>query len=102
MKKLRSALVVGAMAVALGGMAAPAASADSLTQATEQGGISIQRTWHAEVQCQIKRISDDHVVGYDRGTGSGNSKDAAIKDAKRNVPVPPGHYKRHCDTKRIW
>ncbi|MFC7815181.1 MULTISPECIES: hypothetical protein [unclassified Streptomyces] len=45
---------------------------------------------------------DNNVVGYDRADGSGKSKEEAIKDAKRNVPVPSGHYKRHCDAKRVW
>jgi hypothetical protein len=102
MRKLRTALTVGALAVALGGLAAPVASADTTQQAAPQSGITIQRTWHATVQCQIVRISDNNVVRYERGTGSGNSEQNAINDAKRNVPVPDGHYKRHCDVKRLW
>ncbi|MEV6419882.1 hypothetical protein [Streptomyces sp. NPDC051662] len=102
MKKFRTALTVGAMTLALGGLIAPAATATTFPDAAPRGGISIQRTWHATVQCQIVRISDNNVVGYDRADGSGNSKQAAINDAKRNVPVPPNHYKRHCDAKRVW
>lgn len=103
MRKLRTALTVGALAIVLGGgLAAPVASADSTRPVAPESGVTIQRTWHATVQCHIVRISDNNVVGVDRGTGSGNSKEAAIHDAERNVPVPQGHYKRHCDPKRIW
>ncbi|MEU8568911.1 hypothetical protein AB0C51_11205 [Streptomyces pathocidini] len=103
MKTLRRALVAGTMALALGGVVVPAASAATAgTQPAPLGGISVQKTWHATVQCQIVRIRDNHVVGYDRADGSGNSKQDAINDAKANVPVPAGHYKRHCDVKRLW
>ncbi len=102
MTKLRSALTVGAMTLALGGLVAPAASADTMTQAATKTEIGIQRVWHATVQCQIVRISDNNVVRYDRADGTGNTEEKAVQDAARNIPVPQGHYKRHCDTKRTW
>lgn len=97
MKKIRFGLIASALALSIGGLIAPTASAD-----TDIASVSVLRTWHATVQCQIVRISDNNVVGYDRADGKGNSKEAAINDAKRNVPVPEGHYKRHCDAKRVW
>lgn len=111
-KALRRALAVGVMTVALGGLVAPVASAatvsagavsagtPSLARPTSDAGIL--RTWHATVQCQIVRIRDNNVVGYARADGSGNTEQAAIIDAERNIPVPQGHYKRHCDAKRTW
>ncbi|MBT2398835.1 hypothetical protein [Streptomyces sp. ISL-100] len=102
MKKLRSALAVGAMTLALGGLLAPAASAGTMTQDAPRAETGIQRTWHATVQCQIVRISDNNVVKVERADGTGNTQEKAVQDAARNVPVPQGHYKRHCDTKRIW
>ncbi|MGW4561594.1 hypothetical protein ACWEN3_04000 [Streptomyces sp. NPDC004561] len=99
MKTLRRTLVAGAMALAIGGIVAPVASATTMSHTAEAG---IQRIWHATVQCQIVRISDNHVVGYERADGTGNTEQAAINDAARNIPVPAGHYKRHCDAKRTW
>lgn len=102
MKTLRRVLVPAAMALALGGLVAPAASAAGSPDEVVAHSAGILRTWHATVQCQIVRISDNNVVGYDRADGIGNSRENAIKAAKANVPVPPGHYKRHCDAKRVW
>ncbi|MFE0021269.1 hypothetical protein [Amycolatopsis sp. NPDC059021] len=102
MKMLRNGLIAGALALAIGGLAAPAASAGTLAPAAPETGAGILKTWHATVQCQIVRISDNHVTGYERADGVGKTREDAIKDAKRNVPVPQGHYKRHCDAKRTW
>ncbi|QPP06101.1 hypothetical protein G4Z16_06490 [Streptomyces bathyalis] len=102
MKTLRRVLVPGVMALTLGGLVAPSASAAGSSHEVAAHSAGILRTWHATVQCQIVRISDNNVVGYDRADGSGNSKENAIKAAKANVPVPQGHYKRHCDAKRVW
>jgi hypothetical protein len=102
MNMLRRLLVPAVMTLALGGLVAPSASAAGSPHEAVVQGAGIQRTWHATVQCQIVRISDNHVVGYDRADGTGNSKENAIKAAKANVPVPHGHYKRHCDAKRVW
>jgi hypothetical protein len=63
---------------------------------------AIAKTWNATVQCQIVRISDNNAIGYDRADGSGNTQQDAINNAARNINVPEGHYKRHCDAKRIW
>nr|WP_202510570.1 hypothetical protein [Streptomyces sp. SID5643] len=90
------------MTLALGGIVAPVASATTASQPSVASEAGILRTWHATVQCQIVRISDNNVVGYDRADGTGNSQQAAINDAKKNVPVPANHYKRHCDAKRVW
>jgi hypothetical protein len=87
MKIVRAVLTVAVMALAMGGLVAPNAWA---------------KTYHATVQCQIVRISDNNVVAYDRADGEGNTEQDAINDAARNINVPPGHYKRHCDAKRIW
>ncbi|SCK48575.1 hypothetical protein [Streptomyces sp. WMMB 322] len=102
MKKLRRALVPAVMALALGGLVVPAASAAGSSYEAVPHSAGILRTWHATVQCQIVRIKDNNVVGYDRADGTGNSREKAIKAAKANVPVPKGHYKRHCDAKRVW
>jgi hypothetical protein len=99
---LRRTLAVAAMTVALGGLVAPVASVGTASAAPPASEAGVLKTWHATVQCQIVRISDNNVVGYERADGTGNTKEAAIKDAKSNVPVPPGHYKRHCDAKRVW
>ncbi|MET9431087.1 MULTISPECIES: hypothetical protein [unclassified Streptomyces] len=103
-RPLHRTLVAATLALTLGGLLAPAASATPAAPAAPApvGGIQVLKTWHATVQCQIVRISDNNVVGYERADGTGNSKEAAIHDAQRNVPVPQGHYKRHCDTKRVW
>ncbi|MEU3214468.1 hypothetical protein [Streptomyces sp. NPDC006971] len=103
MKPLRRTLAVGAMALTLTGFVIPAASAvPGTARPAVTREISVMKTWHATVQCQIVRISDNHVVGYDRADGTGNTEQAAINDAARNIPVPAGHYKRHCDAKRTW
>ncbi|MGW1145058.1 hypothetical protein ACWD6I_08340 [Streptomyces sp. NPDC002454] len=102
MKTLRRTIVAGAVVLMAGGLAAPVASAAVDTRADRVHEVGIQRTWYATVQCQIVRISDNHVVKYDRADGSGNTKEKAVNDAARNIPVPAGHYKRHCDTKRVW
>ncbi|MGY3681706.1 hypothetical protein [Streptomyces sp. TE33382] len=98
MKKLSSALVAGAMALALGGLVTPTAFAAPASAAP----VGIMKLWHATVQCQIVRISDNNAIRYDRADGTGNTEKAAIDDAARNIPVPAGHYKRHCDAKRTW
>lgn len=99
MSPMRRILAIGAIALAFGGASLPVASS-----AFAAPGVAAvpSRTWHATVQCQIVRISDNNVIGYDRADGTGNSKENAILDAKKNVPVPAGHYKRHCDAKRVW
>ncbi|MFF4605280.1 hypothetical protein ACFY12_21420 [Streptomyces sp. NPDC001339] len=102
MKTLRRTLVAGAAVLALGGVAAPAASANTINQAAPASGVAVMKTWHATVQCQIIRISDNNAIGYERADGTGNTKEKAIIDAERNIPVPQGHYKRHCDAKRTW
>ncbi|MEU9621681.1 MULTISPECIES: hypothetical protein [unclassified Streptomyces] len=103
MKSLRRTLTIGVMALTFGGLVAPAASAAvGPAPAAVTREISVMKTWHATVQCQIVRISDNNVVGYERADGTGNTEQAAINDAARNIPVPPGHYKRHCDAKRTW
>ncbi|MDI3388681.1 hypothetical protein QIS99_21090 [Streptomyces sp. B-S-A8] len=105
MKLLRRALVSGAVAVATAGLAAPVATAATPAPPSAgvvRDGVSVTRTWHATVQCQIVRIRDNNVVGYDRADGSGNTKEKAKKAAERNIDVPSGHYKRHCDVKRYW
>ncbi|MEE1737294.1 hypothetical protein PUR49_12405 [Streptomyces sp. BE147] len=107
MKKLSSVLVAGAMALALGGLVtptAPAAPAAPTASAVPgaSASVGIMRVWHATVQCQIVRISDNNAIRYDRADGTGNTEKAAIDDAARNIPVPAGHYKRHCDAKRTW
>ncbi|MCX4970336.1 hypothetical protein OHA98_37370 [Streptomyces sp. NBC_00654] len=109
MKKLSSVLVAGAMALALGGLVTPAASAPAAPTAPTasavpgaSAAVGIMRVWHATVQCQIVRISDNNAIRYDRADGTGNTEKAAIDDAARNIPVPAGHYKRHCDAKRTW
>ncbi|WP_431034448.1 hypothetical protein ACQYWQ_12220 [Streptomyces sp. P6-2-1] len=93
-----------ALALALTGLLAPAAAATPTTSPAAVGvaAAPVPRTWHATVQCQIVRIRDNNVTHYERADGTGNSKEAAINDAKRNVHVPAGHYKRHCDAKRVW
>lgn len=101
MKKLSSALLAGAMALAFCGLAAPTASAVSGAPATS-AAVGIMKVWHATVQCQIVRIRDNHAIRYERADGTGNTEKAAIDDAARNIPVPAGHYKRHCDAKRTW
>lgn len=88
------------MLLVLGGVAAPAATASQ--QAVPEPDVGISKTWHVTVQCHIVRISDNNVVGYERADGSGNTKTKALNNAKRNVPVPEGHRKRHCDAKRWW
>jgi hypothetical protein len=106
--KMRRAAVIAIAAFAFTGIGAPAAMASTATTSAGAGSaaastdVSVLRTYHATVQCQIVRISDNHVVGYDRADGSGNTKEAAAADAKRNIPVPQGHYPRHCDVKRQW
>ncbi|MFF2330186.1 MULTISPECIES: hypothetical protein [unclassified Streptomyces] len=108
MKTLRRTFAVGVLALTLGGLVAPTASAAptatpaGAAQAAVTHGFGVMKTWHATVQCQIVRISDNNVVKYDRADGTGNTEQAAINDAARNIPVPPGHYKRHCDAKRTW
>ncbi|GAA3137885.1 hypothetical protein GCM10010466_30980 [Planomonospora alba] len=102
MKPLHRLFVTGTAALALGGLAVPAASAAGAPAAAPVAEAGILKVWHATVQCQIVRISDNNVVGYDRADGTGNTQEAAVQDAARNIPVPQGHYKRHCDTKRIW
>ncbi|MER5987304.1 hypothetical protein [Streptomyces sp. NPDC001787] len=113
MKKLSSVLVAGAMALALGGLVTPTASAAPTAPAAPaaptasavpgaSASVGIMRVWHATVQCQIVRISDNNAIRYDRADGTGNTEKAAIDDAARNIPVPAGHYKRHCDAKRTW
>lgn len=102
MTAMRRLLITGFTVLALGGLLVPAATAGATAAPAPVNDIEVRRTWHATVQCQIVRISDNHVVGYERGDGVGNSRQNAINDAKRNVPVPPGHYKRHCDAKRVW
>jgi len=92
------------MALMFGGLVVPAASgaAPGAAPAAVVHGVSVMKTWHATVQCQIVRISDNNVVRYERADGTGNTEQAAINDAARNIPVPQGHYKRHCDAKRTW
>ncbi|MEE1786407.1 hypothetical protein PUR71_26400 [Streptomyces sp. SP17BM10] len=102
MKHLHRALAVGTALLAFGAFAAPAASAAPSTTSTQAAELGILRVWHATVQCQIVRISDNNVVGYERADGTGNTVQDAVNDAARNVNVPQGHYKRHCDTKRTW
>lgn len=102
MKTLRRTLAVGVMALTFAGFAIPAASAVPGTAPAAAHGISVMKTWHATVQCQIVRIRDNNVIGYDRADGTGNTEQAAINDAARNIRVPAGHYKRHCDAKRTW
>ncbi|MEU9759601.1 hypothetical protein [Streptomyces sp. NPDC047985] len=103
MNTLRRTLAVGVMALTFAGFAIPAASAlPGTARAAVARDISVMKTWHATVQCQIVRISDNHVIGYDRADGTGKTEQAAINDAARNIPVPAGHYKRHCDAKRTW
>ncbi|GAA1231540.1 hypothetical protein GCM10009676_13190 [Prauserella halophila] len=97
---LRRAAVAGLMTLVLGGAAAPAATASQTVAPEPATGIT--KIWHVTVQCHIVRISDNHVVGYERADGSGNTKTKALNNAKRNVPVPEGHRKRHCDAKRWW
>ncbi len=48
------------------------------------------------VKCQQVENSGGASVGYLYGTGSGPSIGDAIRDAKKNVVVPEGYYKRHC------
>ncbi|MFI5493470.1 hypothetical protein [Actinoplanes sp. NPDC051859] len=107
--KMRRAAIVAVAAFAFTGLSAPAAmaapataSTGAVSDAAASADLSILRTWHATVQCQIVRISDNNVIRYDRADGSGNTKEAAKQDAERNIPVPQGHYKRHCDVKRMW
>ncbi|MFB7178756.1 hypothetical protein ACFCYI_13745 [Streptomyces sp. NPDC056257] len=104
-------LAAAGLALAATALLAPTASAAPVTGTSSaavsvseasQAKFGIQKLWHATVQCQIVRISDNNVVGYDRADGTGNTEQAAVTDAARNIPVPSGHYKRHCDTKRIW
>ena len=103
MTALRRMFIAGVTACALGGLVVPTAvAATGTAQPAPATEIGVRKTWHATVQCHIVRISDNHVIGYDRADGVGNTKDKAITDAERNVPVPHGHYKRHCDPKRIW
>ncbi|GGQ96144.1 hypothetical protein GCM10010168_09700 [Actinoplanes ianthinogenes] len=103
--KMRRAAVIAIAAFAFTGIGAPAAMASTTTSAGAAAAatdVSILRTYHATVQCQIVRISDNNVVAYERADGSGNTEQAAKLDAERNIPVPQGHYKRHCDVKRRW
>jgi hypothetical protein len=106
--KMRRAAVIAIAAFAFTGIGAPAAMASTATTSTgtvsaaASDDVSILKTYHATVQCQIVRLSDNNVVGYDRADGTGNTKEAAKQDAERNIPVPLGHYKRHCDVKRMW
>lgn len=103
MNMLRSGLVAASLVLALGGLVAPvAAASDSVQVASASATVAPTRIWHATRQCQIVRISDNHVVGYERADGTGNSQEAAVKAADRNIQVPQGHYKRHCQTKRIY
>jgi hypothetical protein len=102
MTVLRRALSIGVMTLALGGLATPVAFAADTVSGSPAGIVAPARTWHATVQCQIIRISDNNAVGYERADGIGNSQQNAILDAQRNIPVPQGHYKRHCDTKRLY
>jgi hypothetical protein len=106
MTKLRATAptAVLALALALAGLFTPAAVAapPAPLSGTVAAAAPVPRTWHATVQCQIVRISDNNVTHYERANGTGNSKEAAINDAKRNINVPAGHYKRHCDAKRVW
>ncbi|MFB7912966.1 hypothetical protein [Streptomyces sp. NPDC056061] len=102
MKTLRRTIAVGVMALALGALAPTASAVPGTARTTVTREFAVMKTWHATVQCQIVRISDNHVVGYDRADGTGNTEQAAINDAARNIPVPAGHYKRHCDAKRTW
>ena len=104
-------LAAAGLALAASALLAPTASAAPTTATSSatasvsvpgQAKFGVQRTWHATVQCQIVRISDNHVVKYDRADGTGNTEQAAINDAARNIDVPAGHYKRHCDAKRTW
>jgi hypothetical protein len=60
--------------------------------------LSDGRTWHATVRCQLIRIKDNNALSYATGTGAGPNPQAAVLVAKQNVLVPPGHYKRHCQT----
>ncbi|MFI9625597.1 hypothetical protein [Streptomyces sp. NPDC052042] len=103
MKTVRRALAVGAIALTFAGLAISAASAVPGTARTAVArDVSVMKTWHATVQCQIVRISDNNAVRYDRADGTGNTEQAAVNDAARNIRVPAGHYKRHCDAKRTW
>lgn len=102
MKMLRNGLVACSLVLALGGVLAPTASAAEVAPTAPDSASAPTRIYHVTRQCQIVRISDNNVVGYQRADGSGNTEQAAVLAADRNIPVPPGHYKRHCQTKRVW
>ncbi|WP_326835139.1 hypothetical protein VSH64_09470 [Amycolatopsis rhabdoformis] len=55
----------------------------------------------ARHQCQIVRISDNHVLGYNRTYGKGNTE-RPPSTMPPNIPVPSADYNHHCDAKRIW
>lgn len=52
--------------------------------------------WECLAKCQIVHIESNTVVEYGVGSGTGGSKYMACDNAKSNVIVPRGHYKRHC------
>ena len=101
-KALRRGIAATTVVLALGGLAAPAAAAAEQAAGAPSSSVAVMRTWHATVQCQIVRISDNNAIRYERADGSGNTKEKAKKAAERNIHVPKGHYKRHCDVKRYW
>lgn len=102
MQTLRRAIVSGSLVPAFGDLAVPAASAAEVAPIAPGSLTAPVETFHVTRQCDIVRISENSSIRKERADGVGNNIKNAEKDADRNVPVPPGHYKRHCQTKRIW
>lgn len=48
------------------------------------------------VQCHKVTNKDGKTVGFLRGKGTGRTIGEAERNAKKNVQVPSGYYKRHC------
>ncbi|MDK1473210.1 hypothetical protein QNO07_07200 [Streptomyces sp. 549] len=54
------------------------------------------KVYRATVRCDIVTNKGGHTVRKETGKGKGKTKVAAVNDAKKNVKVPKGYYKRHC------
>ncbi|WP_448070781.1 hypothetical protein [Georgenia yuyongxinii] len=90
------ALAVGVLATPSAAQLSTAASAPASTALVSI--VQPAATYSATVKCQLVRISDNNVIGYVIGYGSGSTSAIAVKyaTADANSKVPLGHYKRHC------
>lgn len=82
---------------------ADASSATGVARpASPSEGVWANR-WNAEISCYYERLNRTGAYGPRRFVGTGNSRQAAIGDAraKANAAAPSGFKLKHCRTVRV-